>query len=327
MQAAAPVLSALRGESFKDAFDKARETTGEDMLGEGSFMMNSLSQALNNHSYKTGSSISVSPDGTQKAKDISSWFVGDLFEPGVVREIEKARTQPGKVTAARQLGFRANSTTIEDAFRYKAGDIRNALNTLKADSSFIANRLEKNKISKEEYQSERARLNDSYKQNLTVLNNHVANLKTLSKKFNLTEDSIIKMMRDNGLGAETALYAMSGTINDIPDRRGMTIADQHEAMLDMTSGERMKKIGDIAKDDPARAKSLAMREREYMRDKMLKMSERDKAVKSLSVEDGQRARYIAQEMKQSVPAVVLGRYRNKGLVPPEVEKQIKQLIK
>lgn len=328
MQAAAPILSALRGESFKDAFDKVIVTAGEDMLGEGSFMMNSLSQALNNHSYKTGRSISVSSDGTQKAADISSWFIGDLFEPGVVREIEKARTQPLKVTAARQVGFRANSTTIEDAFRYKAGDIRIALNTIKADASFIANRLEKGKITPEEYQSERARLNESYKQNLAVLNRHVENIKTLSPKFNLTEDGIIKMMRDNGLGAETALYAINGIVNDLPDKRGMSVADQHEAMLTMETGERMKKITEMAKDDPSLARGLVMREREYQRDKMLKMNERDKAVKALSVEDGQRARYIVEEMKRSqFPLIILDRYRKKGLTPPEVEKEISKFIK
>jgi len=324
MQAAAPFLSAMRGESFADAAKKFTATAGEDLLGEGSFVMNSLSQALNNHSYNTGKQISVSPDGVQKASDISSWFVKDLFEPGVVREIEKARTNPTGVTAARQLGFRANSSTIEDGFRYKAGPVRIALNGLKADASFTTRRLEQGKISEDDFQSEYARLNESFRQNHAVLNHHVANLKVLGK----SEDEIIKMLRDNGLGAETALFATSGIIEDLPARKGMSIAERHEEMLALPDGERMEKIVGMAKEDPDVAKQIMQREKEYRRDRALKISERDKAIRSLSVTDGKRAKFIVTEMQNSTdPMGVILRYRKKGLLTPEVERDIMQMTR
>jgi len=324
MQTAAPFMSAIRGESFGDAAKKFTATAGEDLLGEGSFVMNSLSQALQNHSYQTGSQISVSPDGVQKASDISSWFVKDLFEPGIVREIEKARTNPAKVTAARQMGFRANSTTVEDGFRYKAGDMRIALNGLKADAAFNRSRLERNKIGEAEYQSEYARINNTFRQNSEILNRHVANLKVLGK----TEDEIIRMLRDNGLGAETALYATAGIVNDLPAGRGQSIADRHEAMLAMPDGERMNAIIAIAKEDPEIGRQIMTREKEYRRDRALKISERDKAVRSLSVTDGKRAEFIITEMKNSSdPTGVLLRYRKKGLTTPQVERQIMEMTK
>jgi Ribonuclease G/E len=70
------------------------------------------------------------------------------------------------------------------------------------------------------------------------------------------------------------------------------------------------------------------REKEYRRDRALKISERDKAIRSLSVTDGKRAKFIVTEMQNSTdPMGVILRYRKKGLLTPEVERDIMQMTR
>jgi len=321
MQMAAPALAALRGESFEDAAQKFGSAFAEDLTGEGSFMMNAFSQALNNSSYKTKQPISVQPDGMKKNAEIGEWFVKELITPGIVREVEKARVNPPEQTALRQLGIRINNTTVEDGFRYKTRELKEAINMAQKEIGYAKNKMDKGEFTPNDFAEKYQRANSAYKANMLRLVTHVKDLQTLGK----SEDEIFKMMRDYGVGSERAIEAFDGIIEDLPAYRPPTTADKYDEIVNRVGKKDVtKEFYAVAKENKALAESLVAHHKRVMRDEKLNVSEREKTLRALDSQDGSRAAFIFREMKRNPDkAQFLKReYIRKGVINQSVAQQL-----
>lgn len=318
-QMASAVMSGLRGESFQDGLANSFRTLWQDVGGEGNFVMNSLVPSIQNYDPKTKGPISTKVSKLDNAVDRLGWFANETFTPGVAREYERAtskvKPQPAAQTAMRQFGIRVNDTTIEDGARFKLNAVKDNLTSLSSDYSY-----QKYKKQGADLEQEYQRLNKDYRDNSALLIKHAKNYRTLGK----SEDEVIAMMRENGLGPSKVLTAIDGQVTDLPRVDRKSITQRFEELPGTTDAEKMKEIGKIAKTDPFLAKSLATKLKENMKIKMLKISERDKAVMALGADDGTRAEYIWGQMKQSPdPDSVYKNYLSKGLIDAQVDQQIR----
>lgn len=315
-----PFVAGFNGRSFGEAMKIGVEGIGEDIIGEGSFTMNSLVQALNNYDIEKGGPISTSPDPDRNRLDRADFFIQETFTPGFANEIEKFKTKGIGRTAQRLAGLRWNDTTIDKGFGFRAQQIKDSLNTARAEISFARNRLAEGRMSQEDFEAAYQKSNQAFRENGQVLSRHVQNLRTIG----LNDSKIISLMRDKGIGSETALYAMDGITLDAPKVKRDTITDLYDDMITLTPRDREKSIRDMAKSDPTTARALREKHRQVMRDEKLNISEVEKAVRFLGSNDGTRARYIFTQMQRSNdPDGVLKNYQRKGLVPAEVFQDIK----
>ena len=317
-QMAAPFVAAMQEEDFRSALLKGVETFAEDVGGEGNFLMNALVPAIQNYDPKTGKPISKKVDKIDNMIERAGWFAEDTWTPGIAREIERAtsevRGQPLKQTVMRQAGIRLNDTTIEDGARFKINGINENLTSLASDLSYV-----RNKKTGAELDSEYQRINAVYRENIAQLSKHAQNYKILG----MSEDQVIKMMRDNGVGSKITLAAIDGRVVDLPKDPRVSITDRYEALTG-TPQEKEKQIREIGKTEPFIAKSLAEKHKQILIDSRLKISERDKAIRSLGANDGTRAEYIWNQMQESSsPDGTLRQYMKKGLVNAEVLHQIR----
>lgn len=317
-QMLAPLFAGLRGESFKDGMLKASEAIWEEVGGEGNFVMNSLVPAVQNYDPETGRQISKKVDRLASITDRAGWFANETFQPGFQREWNRAtselKPQPKTQTALRQAGIRVNDTTIEDGVRFRFNAIKENLTALSSDYSY-----QKYKKTGQDLEQEYQKLNQDYRDNAAMLTKHAKNLRTLGK----TEDEIIRLMRDNGIGAEKALESIDGRVIDMPKVPRMSITEQYENLPGVTEKEKLDAIMKISKEDPFLAKSLASKHKEMVKTRMLKISERDKAVMALGSDDGTRAAYIWRKMQESPdPDGVYKDFLKKGLIDGQVYSQI-----
>ena len=320
-QMIAPVIAGMKEESTGSAVSKAAETLFEDIGGEGNFVMNAMVPAIQNYNPKTGDPISKDPNKIQNTLERFEWFLDEAFTPGISRELDRAlsKTNPQAMsqTLARQSGVRINNTTIEDRARFKINEIKRNLVSISKDYSF-----QKNKIQGADLESAYEQLNQVYKANAAELSKHVQNYKVLG----MNDDQVIRLMRDNGIGADTALNIIDGQDFDLPKIKRDTITDQY-AELTGNDQSKMKQIREISKKNPTLARSLIERHIQVVKDNRLNISERDKAVRSLGATDGTRADYIYRQMQKSEnPDAVLRSYVKKRLANNQVVVQVKALM-
>lgn len=319
-QMAAPFVAAFGEEDFKSALLKGVETFSEDVGGEGNFLMNALVPAIQNYNPKTGDPISKKVDKIDNMLERTQWFAEDTWTPGIMREIERAtsetKPQPMEQTIMRQAGIRLNDTTIEDGARFKINDLKKNLTSLSGDYSYQRNKKVGPELD-EEYQ----RINETYKENVQQLSKHAQNYKILG----LSEDQVIKLMRDNGIGANMALSAMDGEVIDLPKTPRLSITEKYEQLAGSRT-EKENQIREIAKTEPFIAKSLVEKHKQVLIDDRLNISERDKAIRALGADDGTRAEYIWRQMQKSPdPDGTLQQYAQRKLVTPQVMYQIRLL--
>lgn len=323
-QAASPVMAGFRGDSFGDSLHKSLSTFTEDLVGEGNFFMNSLSQALNNQSFKTGEPISSKGDKFSRAVDQAAWFLKDIGQPGLVREMEKARINPTSTTVMRQAGIRKNHSNWKDAFRFKAKDMKDTLNSSAKNLAYERSRLEAGRATPEEFNEKFKAINDTYVANSETLVKHVNNLRVLGK----SDDHILTAMMEFGIGTERALNAMDGIVKPLDPQKKPSINEQYDAMMEGKSlQEKIKTVYDVAKAEPFKAKYFRDILKQDEIDTRLGVTTRDSAIRRLSSRDGTRAEFIVREMKKSQnPDAVLQNYVRKNIVSPEVMVQIKALM-
>ena len=322
MQMIGPFLSAARGESMQDAFGKFSETFIQDAAGEGSFPFIVAGQALANHSYKTGAPISYDPAMTGKVADISQFFVKELFEPGVMREIEKARTQPISTTVARQAGIRINETTIADGFRFKANRAKQALNGISENVAYQRGKLERNQIGQDEFSARFAEQDNEFKKQEQELIKHTRNLRTLGK----TDDEIINMMKDSGIGSSKILNAIEGRSVGISITPKDTTLDKYESLTGRTNREKELEISKMFKSDPVVARKLLDYHKQILKDDILDIKPKDKLVRALPIPE--RARYIFDRMNESEsPDGVFMQFYKKGVITSDTARAIELLKK
>lgn len=322
MQMIGPFLSAVRGESMQDAFGKFSKTLIEDAAGEGSFPFIVAGQALANHSYKTGAPISYDPTMTGKAADISQFFIKELFEPGVMREIEKARTQPLSTTVARQAGIRINETTIPDGFRFKANRVKQALNGIAENVAYQRGKLERNQIGQDEFLTRFSEQDNEFKTKEQELIKHTNNLRILGK----SDDEIINMMKDSGIGSSKILNAIEGRSVGLPTTPKDTTLDRYESLIGKTNRDKEREISKMFKSDPINAQKLLDYHKQLLKDDLLNIKPKDKLVRALPIPE--RARYIFNRMNESQsPDAVFMEFYKKGAITGDTAKAIELLKK
>lgn len=319
-QMAAPFLAALREEDPKEALSKGLSTWWEDVGGEGNFVINALVPAIQNYDPKTAQPISKAVTDTENRLERAGWLASTMWTPGFKREFDRAtsevKPQSIEQTAARQAGLRWNKTTIEDGARFKINAVKENLASLSSDYSYA--RFHK---TGDALQQDYAKINKNYRDNVQLLGQHAANYRALGK----SDDEIIRMFRDNGIGAQTALAAIDGEIIDLPQIKNQSVTELYES-LPADRREKEKAIRELGKTDPFRAKALVEKHKQILKDSKLNISERDKAIRSLGADDGTRARYIWRKMQQSSnPDALLRDYVKRRLVNQEVLQQINAL--
>ena len=320
-QMASAFMSGLRGDNPVDGIQNGLRTAWKEIGGEGNFVMNSLIPAVRNYDPKTGDPISTKVGIFDNALDRAGWFAKETFTPGAVLEYDKAtskvKPQPKEQTALRLLGIRVNNTTIEDGARFKLKKVKDNLTTLSGSYSY-----QKYKKQGQDLESEYQRINEDYKANSALLAKHAKNYRTLG----FSEDKVLNLLRDNGIGPAKALAAIDGEVTDLPKIPRRSITDEYESLPGTTEQEKIKAITEISKTDPFLAKSLVTKLREEAKIKMLKISERDKAVMGLGADDGTRAAYIFSQMQKSQdPDGVYKNYLKKGLIDVQVQQQLQSL--
>ena len=322
MQMAAPALAALRGESFEESAKMAMSALQEDLSGEGSFMMNAFSQALNNSSYKTKQAISVQPDGLAKNKEIGEWFIKELITPGISREIEKARVNPPEQTVLRQMGIRINNTTVEDGFRFKTRELKEAINMAQKEIGYARNKMERGEFTPEDFARKYQNANSAYKANMARLIMHVKDLRTLGK----SEDEIFKMMREYGVGSERAIEAYDGWVDDLPAYRPPSTADRYDEIVSKVGKKNVtREFYEVRRENPELAQALVDHHKRILRDEKLNVSEREKTLRALDASDGTRANFIFREMKRypERAAILKREYMRKGIINQSVYRQLR----
>lgn len=320
-QLIAPFMAGLEGRNFKDAAGRFAETLVEDLGGEGNFVLNALVPAIQNYDPKTKEPISKKVNPQDSRIDRLGWFAKEAFTPGIAREIDRAtskvKLQPTQQTVLRQAGIRVNDTTIEDGARFRLNKVKDSLTALSKDYSY-----QRYKKQGQDLDAEYQRINKDYRDNSALLAKHAKNYRTLG----FSEDKILQLMRDNGIGPAKALAAIDGEVLDLPRTPRKSITEMYETLPGATEQEKMKAITEVSKTDPFLAKSLATKLREEAKIKMLKISERDKAVMGLGADDGTRAGYIFSQMQKSQdPDGVYKNYLKKGLIDAQVNQQLQAL--
>ena len=146
-----PFMAGFNGRSFGEGLKYGVEGISEDILGEGSFTMNALTQALNNYDFERDRKITTAEDPSTKMLDKGKFFVGELLTPGFVNEVEKSKTRPVSQTAQRLIGLRFNDTTIDKGFGFRARSLNDNLNTERSNIARARLRVEEGKMNQQEF--------------------------------------------------------------------------------------------------------------------------------------------------------------------------------
>jgi hypothetical protein len=309
--------SALRGESFTDAAARSFQSMYEGVGGEGNFFINSLVPAIGNYVPGEEDKISTKEGMLENAAERAMWFANDAFRPGLFREIDKALSetnpQPAVQTMLRQGGIRINDTTIQDGAGFHVRDIKDDFRTIRSNLASAGY-----KLAGRELDAEYEKLNQNYRERFATLARHAQNYQGLG----MTEDQVIKLLRDNGISGTDALNAVDGKVADLPRFTRDTASNRWDDMSGKTESEKTALIRSI--EDKNMRETLIRKlkkEKEYERKGI---SERDKVVMGLGVGDGGRAQHIYDRMQQSGnPSQVLRDYIRKGVATKDVIRQIR----
>jgi hypothetical protein len=319
-----PFMAGFNGRSFGEGLKYGVEGISEDILGEGSFTMNALTQALNNYDFERDRKITTAEDPSTKMLDKGKFFVGELLTPGFVNEVEKSKTRPVGQTAQRLIGLRFNDTTIDKGFGFRARSLNDNLNTERSNIKSARFRVEEGKMNQQEFDEVYNQSNQSYRDNLQSLNRHVSNLRTIG----LDEGKIAGMLTDNGFGSEITLAALDGEVIDAPKVKRDTITDLYDEIAMLPRKEREARIRNTSKEDPELGKKLASRHKQQVIDEVRNVNDKDMVIRRLGIDDGTRARYIWKQMQKSQePDSVLKMFMKKGIATPEVVRDIRILQK
>jgi hypothetical protein len=303
--------------SLPQAFAKGAEAFLNPIIGQGPFVTQHLNDAIQNQMPLRDRRISSATNPWENRLERTTWYLGQTFMPGVIREFERAtsltREQPISQTAKRQLGIRVNDTTEEQALRFRTRDIRTDLNTIKGEWGISQYRLAGGELD-QAYN----RLNQSYKDNFGQLIQVANNLRILGKD----NDTIIRELRAAGTASMDALHAVNGKAPDLPRTRPESPAAVWNELSALSPREREQEIRKIV--DPRIKRDVMRRHKREIDDTRRGLGEAEKVLRGQDVPT--RARHIYMEMQQSDnPQQVLIRYRRMGIVTDDVNRQIRLL--
>ena len=231
-------------------------------------------------------------------------------------------TSPISTTVARQAGIRINETTIADGFRFKANRAKQALNGISENVAYQRGKLERNQIGQDEFSARFAEQDNEFKKQEQELIKHTRNLRTLGK----TDDEIINMMKDSGIGSSKILNAIEGRSVGISITPKDTTLDKYESLTGRTNREKELEISKMFKSDPVVARKLLDYHKQILKDDILDIKPKDKLVRALPIPE--RARYIFDRMNESEsPDGVFMQFYKKGVITSDTARAIELLKK
>tara|TARA_R100001163_G_scaffold33968_1_gene26271 strand:+ start:14446 stop:18120 length:3675 start_codon:yes stop_codon:yes gene_type:complete len=214
---------ALIMQAFKQGFDgtdetNMRETLYQEFIGKGSFFGKALYETAYNTSLETGKKLSYKPDKLEALKEAFFMSMYDTFKPGQAREIEKfIKAYRGKgpfkidEVYARQIGYRVNKGSIDDAFRFVARDTYdNAKSSKSAYKTLLRYGADRGML-QSEIESEYPALNKNYQDVMQIMMKHNRNYEIWGRG----EDERIDIFKNAGVSSKDILYILSGEVPDL----------------------------------------------------------------------------------------------------------------
>lgn len=317
--------SGLRGESFAEQMTNATEALADQFVGEGSFPFLAAYEAIKNRD-ESGDIISTSPDAWDQLADRMKYYAETVYEPGIAREIEKAKGgQSLATTVARQAGLRWNKTSIPDGFRYKAKSFNDTQDAIRKNLARAAysemDTLGRTKTKEElglEYQS----LNNDHRANMAQLVRHANNL----RKLGYDDDGIMDLMIDGRVSSDSAMAAVRGEIYDLEVIDRESVSEVYERLLDEPGRSIEKKIITIARDDPFLGQKLAEHHKRSVMDQKMGISTVDRVLRGMDID--KQMKYITRDMQRSNnPKAVLDNYAKRGIVGQEAYYKLLKTIR
>ena len=283
----------------------------DEFVGEGSFVMGGLMEAINNRNDR-GNKISYSEDDLVKAKELLTHFVRETFRPGISREIDKldlAMRGEGDLTMAqvfkRQLGYRVNTFELAENYKFKMmGHKENADGSARE----YKKARDKGEMRPEELESVYQKANESRRESMAMISRSNDNL----RKTNHDEAERIQVMKNAGIGSKDILDILGGTYRDLARVKTTSTSDTYEELPTGDAAKR-KAIMEIRRTDKALATRLMSRMKREKTDARRGVSTKEGLMKNLDVAD--RARMI---MEHPNPTGYLIEMRRKGIATKQV---------
>lgn len=258
----------------------------DNWVGEGSFVANSLMDAVRNTD-PYGRPISLEVDHLNRFKDQLGYFVSDAFKPGISREAEKvidtAYSEDPKYSfneiAARQVGYRMNKLEVDNNSVFK---IRDASVTSQQAVSKYRNLVRFGTPTEAQARESFMEASRLHQANMTRVLEHNNNLVALG----VSQEDRIKIMKDAGVSSKDILAALDNKIVPLSPDVNVTPREEFEELSQgRTRGEVSQEISRITKEDRDRGIKLRSQFRDSVRDERLNISERDKLFRNMGVED------------------------------------------
>lgn len=315
-----PMMAASGSGTFKEAIANSFSAATDGIEGDGVLFFKSVYQALDNYNPKREEKISFKPEGFENQLERVG-FVTSQFTPSFVKQWKDTHRavdpKPMSEFALNVTGIRTRTTNIDDGVGFK-------IRSTKANFAGLSHAYNsaKKQYAGEELNQAYQGINQDYQNNSNDLIKHVSNLKVLGK----TEDQVIQILRDNGIGATSILNALDGKVENLPEFERVTPTSEFEKLQGKSFKDKVVAIQGV--QDLVMQKALIARLKDEEIIKRSKISEKDKTIKSLGAVDGTRARYILDIMNKSPDSDgTLKQFVKRGLVDQTVMYQIKQLQK
>lgn len=315
-----PMMAASGSGTFKEAVANSFEAATSGLEGEGVLFFKSVYQALDNYNPKREEKISFKPEGVENKLERIG-FVTSQFTPSFVKQWKDTHRavdpKPMSEFALNVTGVRTRTTKIDDGVGFKIRSIKGNF----AGLSHEYNSAKKRYVGEELNQAYQG-INQDYQNNSKDLIKHAKNLRILGK----SEDQVIQILRDNGMGATSILNAVDGKVDNLPEFARVTPTSEFEKLQGKSFKEKVVAIRGI--EDLVMQKALVAKLKDEEQMKRSNISEKDKTILGLGAVDGTRAKYLLDQMNQSPdPDGALKQFVKRGLVDQTVIYQIKQLQK
>jgi hypothetical protein len=314
------MMAASGSSTFKEAVANSFSAATSGIEGDGILFFKALYQALDNYDPKRENKISFKPEGVENQLERIG-FVTSQFTPSFVKLWKDTHRavdpKPMSNLVLNATGIRTRTTEIDKGAGFKIRSLKGNF----AGLSHAYNSAKKQYAGEELNQAYQG-INQDYQNNFKDLIKHASNLKVLDK----TEDQVIQLFRDNGIGASSILNALNGKVENLLEFERITPTSEFEKLQGKSRKEKIDFVRSV--QDPIMKKALASRLQEEEKIKAMKISSKDKLIKSLGAVDGTRARYIVDIVNESPdPDGTLKQFVKRGLVDQTVMSQIKSLRK
>jgi len=289
---------------------------GEELIGEGSFVMQEAFRAIENRN-KYGKSITNELDDVRAASDKIKYFIAETFRPGVSREFKKfaeAKRGAGDLTlkqvGQRQLGLRSNAFDVNDAAKFAVGK---SYGPSKDEAARYYSLLKYDQPSDQEANAAYGQAERINQESFSAL---VQNVKSM-KQLNFTEGEVIRTMKDAGVSSEKILHVLGENYRPLSRVKIPSLSDTYD---NLTGGlqDKRKAIMDIRKEDRELGEKLMNRWEKERKAERSGITSKDSLIRGLDTM--QKVSYING---QPNPSATLQDLRRNGLVSDEVVRAVR----